>query len=566
MPNAAIATGKAALAVHMGNTLRRLAEYYPTMHEVVMEWIQNALDANATRIRIMVDHQRRIALSQDNGDGAGYEQFCRALQSIAESIKDQSAMGRWALGLISPLFKCKEFTFISCPKRPSAQPLDSTYLEFRFNSAELGASHDIDGIPYTELHQLRYCTDLKKCGKHGPLEFVPWRSQIRVEGFTTDRVISRVKFDELPGEVRDKFGVSLKRLGTVITVLYIDANGNRCELNIDAPTFEGEQMPEWRVTEADAGECVFRMYKAPKQSGTRKGRISFGERNGAFRLPMNQFLITVSDMLDSDIYGAFKSGYFSGEILGQRIEIAPNRKSFMRNDALMGFCVAIGQWWQAVGKPYVDQLQLEDQDSRFQATGLRALTLLDSYLDASGQREEVLGSFSIGTIGAGHTKRHSAGVQSQPSISIKSLEEKKKPGPPKTESGPPPTVELTGHAPMTVAGPRGKTRTYVKHGSTGIQLQYSELLTSDVYSFDSERGILEFNVRHPLWQACERTDAMLTQFQFWVATQALVVHRHSSLAPDHVALIRKVFTDALEAQVWDLTQGGKAKRRLNKAE
>lgn len=566
MPNAVIAvTGKAALAVHMGNTLRRLAEVYPTLHEVIMEWIQNALDAHATRIRITVDYQRRIAVGQDNGDGAGYERFCRALQSIAESIKDQSAMGRWALGLISPLFKCDEFTFTSCPKRPGTHPLDSTYLEFKFNSTELGARHDIDGIPYTELRQLRYCADSKKCGDRGPLKFVPWRSQIRVEGFTTDRVISRVRFNDLSGEVRDKYGVVLKKLGTVITVLNIDANGKRSELIIDPPTFEGEQMPEWRTVEADAGECVFRMYKAPKQSGTRKGRVNFGERNGVFRLPTNQFLIVVADMLDSEVYGAFKAGYFSGEILGQRIEIASNRKSFVRNDALVGFCVAINQWWQTVGKPYVDQLQLEEQDSRFQATGLQALTLLDSYLDASGQREEVLGSISIGTIGAGHTQRRSAGMQSQPSVSIKALEQKKMPGPPKVESGPPPSVEHLGHAPMTVAGPRGRTRTYVRHGSTGIQLQYSELLTSDIYSFDGERGILEYNVRHPLWQACERTDAMLVQFQFWVATQALVVHRHSQLAPDQVAMIRSVLAAALEAQVWDLTQGGKAKRRLKQA-
>lgn len=566
MTQTARKTGTAGFAVHMGNTLRRLAEVYPTLHEVVLESIQNALDANATRIDIVLDYHKRVLVAKDNGDGAGYDQFCRALQSVAESIKDETAMGRWALGLISPLFKCEQFTFTSCPKRPGTNPLDGTYLEFRFNSEELGASREVEGIPYTAMPHLRYCADQKKCGKHGQLEFVSWRSQLRISNFTTDRVIGRVRFDDLPGEVRDKFGVVLKKLGTVISVLHIDSKGTRHELTIDPPTFEGTAMPVWHTREADAGDCIFRLFAAPKQSGTRRGRINFGELNSTFRLTMNQFLIVVSDMLDPEIFGAFKAGYFNGEMLGHKIELAPNRKSFARNDALLGFCAAISQWWNEVGKAYVDQLQTQEQDFRFQETGLRALSLLDTYLDASGQREEVLGSLSIGTIGHGHTHRRAAGVQAQTSVSILALNEKRKPGPPQVESGPVPTVERLGHAPMTVTGPRGKARTYVKHGSTGIQLQYSELLTSDIYAFDSERGILEFNVRHPLWQACERTDAMLVQFQYWVATQALVVHRHGRLAPDQLAIIRSALAAALEAQVWDLTQGGKAKRRLNRAE
>ena len=52
---------------------------------------------------------------RDDGDGVGQEEFDEALQQVCHSQKTHGKLGRFGIGLISPLDKCERSTFTSCP-------------------------------------------------------------------------------------------------------------------------------------------------------------------------------------------------------------------------------------------------------------------------------------------------------------------------------------------------------------------------------------------------------------------------------------------------------------------
>ena len=118
----------AKLSLHIGRALLQVASAYPTLRKVIAEATQNALDANASKIIIDVNLKDRQVTIQDNGDGVSEEAFNEAIQMICESRKllgtDQKKLGRFGIGLIAGLGKCKEFCFISRPKgRGKFRPL-----------------------------------------------------------------------------------------------------------------------------------------------------------------------------------------------------------------------------------------------------------------------------------------------------------------------------------------------------------------------------------------------------------------------------------------------------------
>ena len=103
-----------ALDVHLGNVLMHIAsDTYTTLPRTVLEGVQNALDADADTIHIIVDMRGRQIIIRDNGNGVTVKMFDDALLQICNSQKSDDKLGRFGRGLISPLNKCKLFRFTS---------------------------------------------------------------------------------------------------------------------------------------------------------------------------------------------------------------------------------------------------------------------------------------------------------------------------------------------------------------------------------------------------------------------------------------------------------------------
>ena len=109
-----------------GGMLLRAAQHYPTVHAVVLEAVQNACDPDvrAKEIWININQRDRSVTITDNGCGITEEQFLDRLATVSvQHRKGNEATGKYGLGLISPLGKCKRFFFTSCPS-----PLTAGYI------------------------------------------------------------------------------------------------------------------------------------------------------------------------------------------------------------------------------------------------------------------------------------------------------------------------------------------------------------------------------------------------------------------------------------------------------
>ncbi|MCX6746264.1 MAG: ATP-binding protein, partial [Candidatus Parcubacteria bacterium] len=387
--------GLSPFAFHQGLTLLRIAEHYPYLIDVVLEAIQNALDAHATIIWVMIDHQKRKLRIEDNGDGASKSKFDRALRSICETMKDETKLGRWGMGLIAPLGKCEYFTYTSTPKENN-----NTYLKWRFETENIRQQKTIQGIPYEEMPLIHFDEFGKSKGG------IPWRTQIKLMRFTEDRTTSKLSLASLHDSVKEKYSEAMKKLGTKIMAKIISAEGKTEEKIILADEYQGKSLPIFTRDHSDSGQTTFRLYLARQTVKGKQGKVVVGEMSNDFRLSFKKFLKTPEGFLNNRIIEALCSGIFEGEILSEKARIDSTRKFFKENDALVGLCISIEEWYEKIGKAHFQTAKEEKQNDRYQRLGLRSMGVIESILNQPqfDILKDILQKFKVGSIGPGHAE------------------------------------------------------------------------------------------------------------------------------------------------------------------
>lgn len=545
MKEKAIQAQKSPFGLHEGEALLKLAALYPTLLEILLEEVQNSLDTNSSRIWVGVDFKARVITVEDNGEGVTQEKFEAALAEVCKTQKPTGKLGRFGVGLISPLGKAERFAFTSTPK---SNPHD--YREWNFVTEELRQQRKIEGIPFHPRADLWYGSYTGK-----GVTPVQWRSQMRIERFTKDRLISRITVDSLRDRTLEKYIHTMRRLNTVVSVRIKEADGKVQTLEFKAPEFEGTKLPEAEIHQA--GRTNFKLYLAKKGPKGRGGKVLVGEYGNDFRLSFSTFLRSLPEecKISSDAVQALMSGIFEGDIVNNRIRLNPDRKSFELGDALVGFCEAINQWFEKEGINYFAEAQEERESERFQRLGLSSLRVIEGMMANEEHRqflEDVFRHIQRGTIGKHHFP-HPGKLSDLPSLSVE--------GYPTGDGGDysggvkdEPAKEKMGHHPLTVTGPKGKRRRIVRSSSLGLQLVHDSLETGHLWLFDPEIGALTFNTRHPLWVRCdEKGDKVLIRFQNFIILQALEVQRITDEGLREIA--RTAFEDVNPLYVFELLHG-----------
>src|SRR3989344_3180360 len=176
---------KSPFGFHEGEALLKLAGYYPRILDILLEEVQNCLDKGAEKIMIGINQKTRAISIGDDGEGVSQFEFERALTSVSSSIKKKDKLGRFGLGLISPLGKCVKFLFTSTTRKESRG-----YREWSFVTDDLRAQDKISGIPMRTRPDLQFVRGESYSTKGTTC--VPWRTQVRIENYTPDRQINRV--------------------------------------------------------------------------------------------------------------------------------------------------------------------------------------------------------------------------------------------------------------------------------------------------------------------------------------------------------------------------------------
>lgn len=518
-------TMKSPFAFHEGKALLRLASTYPRIIDILLECLQNCLDKNATTVMITVNQKSRNISVRDDGDGVTKAEFEEALTSCADSIKKKGKLGRFGLGLISPLGKCVRFTFTSTPKRDSR-----SYLEWSFVTEDLLSQNEIDGIPMRPRPDLQFSRN-STSGSKG-LTLVPWRTEVTLERFTPDQQINRVTIDSLRDALLDRFGSNMRRNKAVVVISITDEAGNKRTEEVRAKEFEGRKLAEVEWSDKDSGRTNFKLFLAKKtDKGVRKGKVLFGEIGDDFRFDFTTFNRSLPEVcqLSPELVDALKSGMFEGEILNNRVKLHASRRSFEANDALLEFCAVLEKWYELHGSKHFQEATEQKQEEKWQRLGQCSMRVLAELIKnpAFVNLLKTVNSFKLGSIGQGHVKHEG---KLSPDTSVSSVKASKTSssedgGTGSGEKGEPET-EIKAHHPMTVVGPKGQRRVIVRNNSLGLQLVHEAMEGSDkLWDLDRNTGSFRINVLHPLWSQCEdHSDKTVMRFQEYLLIQALTLH------------------------------------------
>ncbi len=504
---------KSKLEFHQGNTLAAVAETYPTLQKVTLETIQNAIDAGAIRISVVINFQKREILIQDDGEGASQAKFEKALRQICASQKGKDKLGRFGRGLIAPFGKCKTFMFTSCPHTKS-----NDYRTWTFTQ-DLLDQKNITGIPVEERRDIHF-------SKSYSTGAVQWRTEMRILDFTEDRFLSMISTDSLASDILDSYGIAMRKKKASVLIEIIDKSGKVQKRTVTAEDFQGAKLEDFSILHKDCQKTIFRMFVARKIGSKRCGKVLCGEIGDTFRVNFQKTINTFPGrgLLSEEATKALTSGIFEGEITSN-IHLHPSRKSFIIDDAFIGFLITVEDWYKKIGSKYVEEVEESNKDERYQELGLRSMKVIEELCaDAQFGFKEVIGSFKQGTIGIGHVEvERQVGFQEESSLSTRGLNGKqheKIAG--ESSKRDAPENEKKGHSPFSVSGPRGEFRKVVKSNSLGLQFRYDELPGSDrLWELNANEGKLIFNIKHRLWLKCEPHDNAVMRLQEYIAIQAL---------------------------------------------
>lgn len=557
---------KSPFGFHEGEALIRLAGSYPRLLDILLEEAQNGLDKNARFISITLNKRNRSCAIRDDGEGVTQTEFERALSGVCRTIKKKDKLGRFGIGLISPLGKCEKFTFTSTPKSdPRA------YLEWSFVTEDIRAEEEISGFPCHPRKDLQFV----RAGGHASkgMEFVTWRTQVMIEGYSSDSQINKVTMESLRDGILDRFGPSMRNNNVVVSVTIVNESGERKTDEIRAKDFTGTKLPEFENQDGPSGRTRFNLYLAKKTDKGRKGKVLVGEIGNDFRFDFATLVRYMPDsiQLSDEVISALKSGFFEGEILNSRVRLNVNRKTFEVDTVFAGFCSAIEKWFQQRGSEHFKEAQEQKQEERYQSLGVRSMSFLSELIKspAGSALLSAIQSFKKGSIGEGHVE-HKGKVSPVTSLAAQGLNKGTGAGSGGGggEERTPPESEKTSHHPLTAAGPKGSRRVVVRNNSLGLMLMHEAMAGSDkLWVLDEETGTLRINVLHPLWRQLEdHGDKSLMRFQEYIMIQALQLH---SAPNEWSEYARLVLDDMNSAYVFMLIHadaltgrlpGGKAKK------
>lgn len=511
--------GRSRIALAMGEALCRIANTYPTIPEVILEQVQNAIDANARKISVTLNQKDRNIAIRDDGDGVTRATLDEALQLVcAPHRKEKGKLGRFSIGLISALGKCERFVFTSCHRS-----VTTDYHEWTFVTDDIRRQSDRVDVPHRTRENL--CFKPKGGPAKQGLSPVNWRTEVKIESYSTDRMISRIdSIESLRDAILEKFSTAMRKRDVRLFLKFKNVDGTEKRLeDIRAAQFTGKPLPVITIDNEDSGRVTFRLYLAQKTSKGLKGTVVVGESDDDYRFDFKLF--ADCQLMSDEVVKGLRSGIFEGEIVAEKVALHASRRSFEKNDALVGMCEAVEAWFTLHGARHLEEVKDTTRDERWQTLGLESLREIEALLllDKFKELHNVLGSFKKGNVIADHVTGTKV-IMPEPAIPTNHTDPGREPANDHDGEGSS-TPSQPEDSPFTVAGPRGKPRAVVKHNNLGLQFSYVPMDGSDrLWELDVEEGVLRFNVNHEIWVACDVSDRKVRQLQEMVTINALTTY------------------------------------------
>lgn len=533
------------IGVHVGNMLMYAAGTYDSVEKTVLEGVQNAIDARAKTVLVGFDLKNGISAIADDGEGVSIEKFRGGLASIGQTQKarKRDALGKFGLGLVSPLDKCEYFEFVSRPGR--SKPVHA----WIFAQAKIKQCKDNPTIDMVRLDNgmptLEDSFEAESCRIGGN-----WNTIVRMRKITRDKTVNRLTIASLRENIRSRFGEAMRLRKTVCHLFIIDEQGKEFRDAVHPVEYTGEPIEGSpfvisRKDGGDAGKITIELYRAVQTSGRRKGMIKVSEGVGAvYGIPLSKFVAQAKADLGYDTKDSFEeltSGYFEGLIRAENLALNIRRDGFEANDAMLNFVLALDDWYKKIGKEFYEGERDRARDDRYRDLTKKALdevrnalagNAFDNFLQ--GVRDHV----DLGFTGEGHGEKPSEGQSDD-----KMIRSKRKP-----ISQPAPGGKASSNikrkdpdegntrdsdTPLGQIDPKGRNRAKVRDDSIGLWVEVTEFeLSTDLWRFDTMSGKLMFNCSNDVWADLDGAssdtrhkyqDTWIIHLQKWVITQVLMM-------------------------------------------
>jgi hypothetical protein len=389
-------SGTARVSFHAGNVVNRaVASTYPTLLAVVLELIQNALDAfegvrksDKNKVEVVIDVKQGFITSADNGNGCSRRTFREVVKKIGESIKSRGQMGEFGFGLFSPIGKCGEYTFTSIArddKRRLGQRGVDGYLLYDFTPLIKSEEAELE-IP--EYNQDRFDRE------------PPWWNTFTRMKRVDRRKLRQLRLADIVSEASTKFAHALEKRGVIPRIVYVNEEGQTQTALVEPQPFKGRKLPEVTLKGESCGRVRLQLFISEATGNPLFVRVDGGD----YRVSWKDFsrLDAVKAMRD-EVVETLSAGYLGGEIIVQNAEYTADRHGLVEDDRLYDLLTIVDDWTWHQGRDLVDGVRASKEADRRTVIGRRALRLLRKLRDQNPQFAALCAAFRNALISPGHT-------------------------------------------------------------------------------------------------------------------------------------------------------------------
>lgn len=491
MADQKLATGISEIDVNKAKVLFVLAQNYPTPFDVLMEFIQNAIDAKAPKVVVYssVYKDDKYFVVEDNGIGMSRESFDRIIANVSGMHKPESpeyedakTLGRWGIGLTAPLDKVGYYTLTTAPKAgKEGKPDWEGYTTHDF-TAYIN-DPDSPRIPWQERPDLN---------RQKPW----WNTQVEVRDFGEGgKRYQIINLPRLEKEIRIQFGQKMKENGSIVTIHYIDSRGVEHERVIEPVPFTGTPFPMLTYEGKDVRRVRFTLYRLDEPKGDVIVETAETAYNQSWSKIMPQAVeCGMNEALAEDL----ASGYIEGKIYVDGAKLDTTHARFKEDSAFLEFIILLESWIHNEGRKHLDAVANRDIEVLESEVLDEALKHFKSIWR---QDPNVLVEL-VGILPAAVSRKHIPvdGKETQRATSIEA--KGKVPDGGRRKKSEDPGVEHKKRLHIEVVGDEGHER-ILSDTQIGLRVCYETIPGSRRrFSFDEDDAIFRINKRHADYLRC----------------------------------------------------------------